>query len=86
MCLLPQTIDTHGITSWMEYLVCRHISAQIGSVDCKHVVRDLALICCLSAEHGRSETNQTDLLHVPFEVWSKGLDFCLQTQIASPPS
>lgn len=56
----------------MEYLVCRHISAQIDLVEWKHFVRALALTYCLSPEYGRLAKNQTSLFHGLFDVCREG--------------
>ena len=47
MVLFPYVVHTHGIMRWLQYLVCRCISAQVDSVDWKQFARALAMACCL---------------------------------------
>jgi len=47
MVVFPYVVHTLGIMWWLQYLVCRCISAQVDSVDWKQFVKGLALACCL---------------------------------------
>lgn len=47
MVVFPYVVHTLAIMRWLQYLVCRCISAQVDSVDWKQFARGLALARCL---------------------------------------
>ena len=51
MVLFPYVVHTLGIMRWLQYLVCRCISARVDSVDWKRFARALALACCLPLQN-----------------------------------